>query len=94
LIREKCSVTEDVLNKIEKNMLRWFGHVRRMDEKGLTKESYDYEADLDGNAVRRKHKRTYLDQIENVLEKCPSQEWSKLASMYVCMFSNWRMLKK
>jgi hypothetical protein len=38
LIREECGVKEDVVTKIEKNMLRWFGHVEMMDERRLTKE--------------------------------------------------------
>jgi hypothetical protein len=37
MIREECGMTEDVVTKIEKNMLRWFGHVERIDEKRLTK---------------------------------------------------------
>jgi hypothetical protein len=30
VIREECGVKEDVVIKIEKNMLRRFGHVKRM----------------------------------------------------------------
>jgi hypothetical protein len=44
---------------IEKNMFRWFGHVERMDERGLIKETY--EVDLGGNAVRGRLRRTFLD---------------------------------
>jgi hypothetical protein len=40
-----CGVKDDV-TKIEKNMLRWFGNVERMDERRLTKEIY--EADVGG----------------------------------------------
>jgi hypothetical protein len=32
---------EDVVTKIGKNMLRWFGHVERIDERRLTKEIYE-----------------------------------------------------
>jgi hypothetical protein len=38
VVRKECGVKEDVVTKIEKNMLRWFGHVERMDERRLTKE--------------------------------------------------------
>jgi hypothetical protein len=41
-------VTNYVVTKIEKYMLRWFGHVDKMDERRLTEEIY--EADVDGNA--------------------------------------------
>jgi hypothetical protein len=31
VIREECGVKEDIVTKIEKNILRWFSHVERMD---------------------------------------------------------------
>jgi hypothetical protein len=51
-IREECGVKEDIVTKIEKNMLRWFGPAKEgwMDERRLTKEIY--KADLGGNAGR------------------------------------------
>jgi hypothetical protein len=51
-------VKEDVVTKIEKNMLRWFGHVERRGERRLTKEIY--EAELGGNA-RGRPGRTFID---------------------------------
>jgi hypothetical protein len=33
VIREECGVKGDQVTKIEKDMLRWFGHVERMDER-------------------------------------------------------------
>jgi hypothetical protein len=68
VIREVCGVKEDVVTKIAKNMLRWFDHVERMDERRLTKERI-YKADLGGNAGRERTRRTFLDQIGEVLEK-------------------------
>jgi hypothetical protein len=59
-------VKESVLTKIGKNMLRWFGHLERTDEKRLTKEIY--ETDLGGNAMRgRKSWGTFVDQIALIL---------------------------
>jgi hypothetical protein len=39
-----------VVTKIEKNMLKWFVHLERMDERRLMKEIY--KADLGGIAGR------------------------------------------
>jgi hypothetical protein len=36
VITKDCGVKEDVVTKIEKNMLRWFGYVERMDKRRLT----------------------------------------------------------
>ena len=40
VIRERCGLKEDVVTKVEKSMLRWFGHVERMSERRLIKEIY------------------------------------------------------
>jgi UDP-N-acetylmuramate-alanine ligase len=63
---EECGVKEDVVTIIEKNMMRWFGHVERMDEMRLTKEIS--EVNLSGNAGRGP-RRSFLDQTTQVLEK-------------------------
>jgi hypothetical protein len=33
VIREECGVKEDVMTKIQKNKLSWFGYVERMGER-------------------------------------------------------------
>jgi hypothetical protein len=46
VIREECGVKEDVVTKIEPNILRWFGHVERRDTRRSSKDIY--EADMGG----------------------------------------------
>ena len=48
--RDRYGLKEDVVTKVEKSMLTWFGHVERMSERRLTKVIY--MADVTSNAGR------------------------------------------
>ncbi|GBP26899.1 hypothetical protein EVAR_16481_1 [Eumeta japonica] len=37
-VREQCGMKEDLLTRIEKDMLQWFGHLEKMNESKLTKQ--------------------------------------------------------
>jgi hypothetical protein len=41
VIREDYGLKKYVVTKIEKNLLRLFGHVERLDERRLTKEIFE-----------------------------------------------------
>ena len=64
-IRRMAGLKESVIIKMHKGMLRWFGHVERMEDERLTKKIY--------NAKRVKEEAAddpdyaYEDQIKRVL---------------------------
>lgn len=56
LIREQCGFSVDVVTNIEKGMMRWFGHIERMDEARMIKR---YRAQMKGRAGRGRSRRKY-----------------------------------
>lgn len=65
-VRERCG-TKGIVTRIEKGMLRWFGHLERMSEHRMTKQVY--EARVNGELGRGRPHRTFTDQIRDVLRK-------------------------
>ena len=49
-IRKRCGLKEDVVTKVEKSMLRCFGHIERMSERRLT------DSDLYGRCELKRRK--------------------------------------
>ena len=67
VIPKHCGLNGHVVTKIERTMLRWFGHVERMSESCLTKGIY--KAHVSGNTRRRRPTRTYIDLTDEVIQK-------------------------
>ena len=51
-VKERCGVNVDVIEKVKRNTLIWFGHVKRMESESLTKRVY--VSGVDGDRGRGK----------------------------------------
>ena len=54
-----------VLERIERNMLKWFRHVERMGEERLIKRMY--QANVEGNKGRGRPQRRWRDEVKVLL---------------------------
>lgn len=66
VIMEQASLKVDIGTRIEKSLLSWIGHVKRMDERRFTK--LIYKESVNGRRGRGRPRRTCRDQIWNVFE--------------------------
>ena len=65
IIRERCGCELSVLKRIERNVLKWFGHVERMVEKRLVKRAY--QENVEGNRGRGRPQRRWRDEVKDLL---------------------------
>jgi hypothetical protein len=63
MIREECRLKKDVVTKIEKNTLKWFGHVESMDEKRLTKEIFEVVVGVNAGREKILNKGKFLTKL-------------------------------
>ncbi|GBP23536.1 hypothetical protein EVAR_12817_1 [Eumeta japonica] len=59
---------EDVVTKVERSMLRWFGHLERMNESGLTKQIYRANV-CDEKVGKDRSRKSYADHIGGMLKR-------------------------
>ena len=52
------------LERTERNVLKWFGHVERMGEEEMVKRVY--QANVDGNRGRRRPQRRWRDEVKDL----------------------------
>ena len=65
IIRERCRCELSVLERIEKNVLKWFGHVERMGVERLIKRVY--RANVEGNRGRGRPQKRCRDEVKDLL---------------------------
>ena len=65
IINESCGCELSVLERIERNMLKWIGHIERRGEERLAKRMY--QANLESNRGRRRPQRRLRDGVKDLL---------------------------
>ena len=66
-IRELCGVEKGVLERISESILRWFGHMERMDESRLVKRVY--RGECVGYRGRGRPKNKWIGSVKFCLEE-------------------------
>ena len=64
-IQQRTGVTIDLACRIDRNVLRWFGHMERMDEGCLTKRVM--KAGVDGRARRGRPRIGWMEGVRSAL---------------------------
>ena len=67
VIRELCGIQKGVNERISESILRWFGHLERMDESRLVKRVY--RGECVGNKRRGRPRTKWIKSVELCLEK-------------------------
>ena len=66
-IRRLCGSKVSLSDRADRNILKWFGHIERMEEVRLTKRIYISE--VEGNRGRGRPKRRWRDAVNDVLAR-------------------------
>src|SRR5678815_4819944 len=65
-IRDLCGVKKGVNERINESMLRWFGHVERMNDSRLVKRMYSGECF--GNRPAGRPKKKWIESVKECLQ--------------------------
>ena len=66
-VRERTGVRKDLATRVDRNVLRWFGHVERMDNERLLKRVMN--AGVDGRSVRGRPRFGWMDGVKKALNE-------------------------
>ena len=66
-VRERAGVRKELAAKVDMNVLRWFGHVERMDNERLTKRVMN--AKVDGRNVRGRPRFGWIDGVKKAVNE-------------------------
>lgn len=66
-IRERCGSKKSMLGRADESVLRWYGHVERMDNERVTKKIY--ESSVSGVRGRGKPKLRWMDCVKELVER-------------------------
>src|ERR1043166_5546947 len=102
-VLEDCGVKENVVQKVGKSALRWFGHVERMKDEELSKRVY--VGRVHGKRGRGRPRKSWLQQVDGYLKErkmmsqkknvrnCARRGMSVLEAKEVCQDrKGWRKL--
>ncbi|GBP12759.1 hypothetical protein EVAR_6092_1 [Eumeta japonica] len=68
MILELCGLKEVVVTRVERGMLRWFGHLEKMNDSRLTEQIY--RANVCDEKVGKGHPRkSYVVHFDGLLKK-------------------------
>ena len=65
VVRTRTSVRRELAARVDMNVLRWFGHVERMDNERLLKKVMS--AKVDGRSARGKPRFGWMDGVKSAL---------------------------
>ena len=58
-----------MVQRVDDSILKWFGHMERMEEEGLPKSCTDLQRRVDGVRMRRSRIRRWTKRVEEIIEQ-------------------------
>ncbi|GBP10785.1 hypothetical protein EVAR_6332_1 [Eumeta japonica] len=67
-VTERCGLREDVVTRVERSILWWFGHLKKINESRLIKQIHKANV-RDGKVSKGRCRKSYADHIVDILKK-------------------------